>query len=301
MAHVNCRSIDDPVAWIALWRRVAVGLLVGLLLGIPALASCQNQGAGHGQPDSTGWREKSAEADRLRIERELPVVRAQARTALLRQAGRFAEALQEAGRASALALQVGDSMLLHSTQQMEGRILVDLGRYAEALTCLLAGAGTGGIDGLETDIALCRLKLGNLKGARTYDVRASLVRRFGDEDIVGLPGVSTSARLEASLWLDRSGGTDGDLVSSRSAIAAVRIVRDSLVANYCAGYYLNCLGQRATAKRYLLRAAAGASCRAQLCAKLLLTQHCADDWNDRYRQGTMPPPPGEGIDPVPDP
>lgn len=281
-------------------RAALAGLLAAALWLSAPVAPGQDQNSGLDAADSLGYRTKNPEAEKLRIEREMPVVRAQARTAGLRQAGRLVEALMEAGRASELARQVGDDLLFYSTRQMEGRVLVDLGRYAEALPCLLTGIHTGGSDGVKTDISLCRLKLGDLKGARTYDVQGILASRYAHNALGSLPGASTSVRMEASLWLDRAQSTEGHFLRSQWAIRAARICPTCVAANWVAAFELGCLGQRATERKYLLRAASGARCYLQGDATNRLASRPAEECKDRYRQGTVPPP-GEGIDPVPDP
>lgn len=241
------------------------------------------------------------EGERLRADRELPGVRARSRAIGLRSAGRFEEALHEAARVVEVGHRVGNVGMWQDGLEIEGRVLTDLGRYSEALPLLVAGTRTGGMSESLTDVALCRLKLGDLLGARGYDVQAALLGSFGEGERKCLPGIATSVLLEASLWLDRARSTEGHYLRSRWAMRAARICPTSVAANWVAAFELGCLGQRAAERKYLLRAAAGTPCALQGDAKRRLGWRKAEECKDRYAQGTMPPPPGEGIEPVPDP
>lgn len=280
---------------------------ISIVALVCAVASClgQDPGTGPQTGEGTGTEkvttDRWAEAERLRIERERPCTRARLRAIALRSAGRFREALDEAQQLEEMARQLNSPFQMQDGLELQGRILVDLGRYAEALPLLEEGTRTGGDPASKTDIALCRLRTGDLQGARAYDVLPEMIRWFGLSDASGLPGTGTSTLLEATLWLDRARGTDGDFLNSMWAIKAARICPTSVAANWLAAERLGCIGQHATQRKYLRRAAAGSAGRLQASATRRLGWRADNDWQDRFPQGTMPPPPGEGIAAVPDP
>lgn len=219
-----------------------------------------------------------------------------------RGAGRLAEALEAAKRAEELGRRPKWPRQYYPGILLQGRILLDMGRYREALPLLTVLEGVNPTtEPLQAEVALCRLKLGDIRGARAYDVQTVLAERYGESAPAELPGDTTPTKLEASLWLDRCSGSDGALLKSQWAMRAAHLAPRCVAANWLAAFSLGCLGQRASERRYLLRAAAGTACRLQADARQRLGWRTAEECKDRFPQGTMPPPPGEGIAAVPDP
>lgn len=198
------------------------------------------------------WEAAFAEARRLEAE-----ARAQFRS------GNLAEAEQVAHRAWQTSLGLtGEGQALPTIALLLGDIRLRQGRYEDALRYYLPTGQSTWRSGLNLDVALCYVRLGNYEAAR---------RSYSDEAVLqyvpqdqrseyhrSMPGMASPRALEASILFARGNesamsGSHAEAISDFEA-AGKLAPTNGLVA-YCAGTSLVYLNRPAEATPFFRRAA----------------------------------------------